>query len=50
LKLLNSLRQKKGLEPISLSSVQPFEDIHEKVYRDFRKFVDVQAIESEIGL
>jgi len=50
LKLLNSLRQKKGLEPISLSSVQHFEDIYENIYNNFRKFVDVQAIEDEVGV
>ncbi len=49
LKLLNQLRRKKGLGPISISSVQPFDDIYEKIYRDFTTFVDVQTIENELG-
>ena len=49
IKLLNHLREKKALEPLSPANVQPFEEIYEKIYREFTKFVDVQAIEKEVG-
>ncbi|MDP8023636.1 MAG: cobyric acid synthase [Nitrososphaeria archaeon] len=50
LRLLNHLRVKKGLKPLSPADVQPFEDIYEKIYNDFTTFVDVQTIEKELAL
>ncbi len=50
LKLLNYLRQKKGFEPLSSRLVQPFEYVYENIYKDFTRFVDVQFIESKLGL
>lgn len=50
LKLLNYLRQKRGLAPISAGSVELYEEIYEKLYSDFINFVDVQTIETEIGV